>query len=156
MSHEETNEGFSSQLEAFKIASLDCCSHEWSSPPPIPFCMHLSRTVFPLIILHLDISSRLSVWAVVSYWSRKWEMVNCASIFILSGHGDKVPTFVKFKKTNKKPATKTWCWVGSTGCLFVILWLYWCKHVFQLRYLLRISQSFKLSEDNLTIRYFYC
>lgn len=47
MSHEETNEGFSSQLEAFKIASLDCCSHEWSSPPPIPFCMHLSRTVSP-------------------------------------------------------------------------------------------------------------
>lgn len=106
MSHEETNEGFSSQLESFKIASLDCCSHEWSFPPPIPFCMHLSRTVFPLIILHLDISSRLSVWAVVSYWSRKWEMVNCASIFILSGHGDKVPSFVKFKKTNKKNRNK--------------------------------------------------
>lgn len=106
MSHEETNEGFSSQLESFKIASLDCCSHEWSFPPPIPFCMHLSCTVFPLIILHLDISSRLSVWAVVSYWSRKWEMVNCASIFILSGHGDKVPSFVKFKKTNKKNRNK--------------------------------------------------
>lgn len=34
MSHKETNEGFSSQLEAFKIASLDCCSHEWNSPHP--------------------------------------------------------------------------------------------------------------------------
>lgn len=100
-------------MRAFPLSLKPLKLHHWiavlmngAPPPPIPFCMHLSRTVFPLIILHLDISSRLSVWAVVSYWSRKWEMVNCASIFILSGHGDKVPTFVKFKKTNKKTRNK--------------------------------------------------
>lgn len=46
MSHEETNEGFSSQLEAFKIASLDCCSHEWSSPPH-PFLHAFESHCFP-------------------------------------------------------------------------------------------------------------